>query len=78
MGVAGLHAFLQPFGRVVTLGGVDDVRVTGCARMVVDGPALAYALWRQDHVAEGALRQFASVLEDFVANVLSTGVIMYV
>lgn len=87
MGIAGLHAYLQPYGSRIRIsptatascpnpaesGAVGDCEHLQQTKLVIDGPALAYALWRQHHLPHGAYRAFAVVLEQFVAAVTAAG-----
>lgn len=60
MGIAGLHTFLQAYGKTVQFKPGDDRSV------VIDGPALAYNVWRENRLLEGDYRKFAKLLERFV------------
>jgi hypothetical protein len=52
MGISGLHEFLSSHGERRAFGKRDDAG--GCSKkMVVDGPALAYYLWRTERLKEG-------------------------
>lgn len=55
MGISGLHEFLSSHGDRRAFGRDDDDDAGGCSKkkMVIDGPALAYYLWRTERLKEG-------------------------
>lgn len=62
MGISGLHTFLQPYGK-------NESFSRDCVTqsiVVVDGPALAYHVWRANGLLEGEYRKFKVALEEFI------------
>lgn len=65
MGVSGLHSFLQSVHGENRLFSSQD---QGKKSLVIDGPALAYNLWRQERLKEGDYRAYAKALTRFVRD----------
>lgn len=64
MGISGLHTFLQPYGtRIVFDQGTESELLPS---LVIDGPALAYNLWKQARLKEGMRIVFKSHDDDLM------------
>ena len=66
MGISGLHTFLYSHG-------VNTDFVNGRVKStIIDGPALAHYLWRQEGCYEGSYRKYVKALKRFMCILQDT------
>lgn len=66
--VSGLHSFLHSHGSQQEFSRKDKYS----KGLVIDGPALAYNIWRQERLREGDYRQFSKAIEKFLLVLTDT------